>query len=191
MNRFRYLNNNIIKDRCPIPLDATVMLGPLFMLGITLIHVTETGPWFIVYVTLHFRLGINFSRCTQWRNIHVRRYKKSFVNIFASPQQRSDHNSLWPSDDIWRLRPRSTLGPGMVCCLTVPSHYLNQCWLLISLWHWHESNFAASTQANILGIEFDGYILKITATSSRANELKHDARGTKLILPQQWDFNWF
>ena len=29
VNRFRYLNNNITKDRCPIPLDTTIMLGPL------------------------------------------------------------------------------------------------------------------------------------------------------------------
>ena len=39
VNRFRYLNNNIIKDRCPIPLDATVMLGPLkFNLQATIDH---------------------------------------------------------------------------------------------------------------------------------------------------------
>ena len=29
VNRFRYLNNNITKNRCPIPLDTTVRLGPL------------------------------------------------------------------------------------------------------------------------------------------------------------------
>ena len=39
VNRFKYLNNNIIKDRCPIPLDATVMLGPLkFNLQATIDH---------------------------------------------------------------------------------------------------------------------------------------------------------
>ena len=29
VNRFRYINNNITKDRCPIPTDTTVRLGPL------------------------------------------------------------------------------------------------------------------------------------------------------------------
>ena len=29
VNRFRYINNNITKDRCPIPMDTTVRLGPL------------------------------------------------------------------------------------------------------------------------------------------------------------------
>ena len=29
VNRFRYINNNVTKDRCSIPMDTTVMLGPL------------------------------------------------------------------------------------------------------------------------------------------------------------------
>ena len=41
-------------------------------------------------------------------------------------------NSLWPSDTIWRQRSGSTLAQVMACCLTAPSHYLNQCWLIIS-----------------------------------------------------------
>ena len=35
-------------------------------------------------------------------------------------------NSLWPSDAIWRQRSGSTLAQAMACCLTAPSHYLNQ-----------------------------------------------------------------
>ena len=42
-------------------------------------------------------------------------------------------NSLGPSDAIWRWRSWSTLVQVMACCLTAPSHYLNQCWLIISL----------------------------------------------------------
>ena len=41
-------------------------------------------------------------------------------------------NSLWPSDVIWRQGSRSTLAQVMDCCLTAPSHYLNQYWLIIS-----------------------------------------------------------
>ena len=41
-------------------------------------------------------------------------------------------NSLCPSDTIWRQRSGSTLAQVMPCCLTAPSHYLNQCWLIIS-----------------------------------------------------------
>ena len=53
-------------------------------------------------------------------------------------------NSLWPSDDTWHQRSGSTLVRVMACCLTAPSHYLNQCWLIISgvLGHSHEGKFA-------------------------------------------------
>ena len=39
--------------------------------------------------------------------------------------------SLWPDDAIWRQRSGSTLAQVMACCLTAPSHYLNQCWSII------------------------------------------------------------
>ena len=39
VNRFRYINNNITKDRSPIPMDTTVRLGPLkFSLQATVDH---------------------------------------------------------------------------------------------------------------------------------------------------------
>ena len=39
VNRFRYTNDNVTKDRCSIPMDATVMLGPLeFSLRATIDH---------------------------------------------------------------------------------------------------------------------------------------------------------
>ena len=41
-------------------------------------------------------------------------------------------NSFWPSDTIRRQRSGSTLAQVMACCLMAPSHYLNQCWLIIS-----------------------------------------------------------
>ena len=41
-------------------------------------------------------------------------------------------NSLGPSDAIWRQKTGSTLAQVMACCLTAPSHYLTQCWLIIS-----------------------------------------------------------
>ena len=52
-------------------------------------------------------------------------------------------NSLWPGDVIWRHKPRTKLAQAMACCLTAPSHYLNQCCLITKcvLWHWPESNF--------------------------------------------------
>ena len=40
-------------------------------------------------------------------------------------------NSLWPRDAIWRHGSRSTLDQAMAWCLSAPSHYLNQCSLII------------------------------------------------------------
>ena len=40
--------------------------------------------------------------------------------------------SLWPSDAIWRQRSGSTLAQVIGCRLTAPSHYLHQCWLIVS-----------------------------------------------------------
>ena len=36
-------------------------------------------------------------------------------------------NSLGPSDAIWQQISGSPLAQEMACCLTAPSHYLNQC----------------------------------------------------------------
>ena len=40
-------------------------------------------------------------------------------------------------DATWQQGSGSTLAQVMACCLTAPSHYLNQCWLIIKdvLWH--------------------------------------------------------
>ena len=45
-------------------------------------------------------------------------------------------DSLWPSEAIWRRKSGSTLAHIMACCLTAPSHYLNQCWLFVSEVNW-------------------------------------------------------
>ena len=56
----------------------------------------------------------------------------SHLNVFI--------NSLWPDDAIWWHRSVSTLAQVMACCLTAPSHYLNQCWLIISKVLWHSTD---------------------------------------------------
>ena len=68
-------------------------------------------------------------------------------------------NSLWPSDAIWRHRSGSTLVQVMAWCLTAPSHYLNQCWLIISevLWHSTEGNFTWNAQDIYPWHEFENY----------------------------------
>ena len=68
----------------------------------------------------------------------------TFFIIATSPRGQwvnrvANINSLWPSDTIWRHNSGSTLAQVMACCLMAPSHYLNQCWLIISNVEWHSS----------------------------------------------------
>ena len=55
---------------------------------------------------------------------------------------------MWPGDNIWRQRSCLTLVQEIACCLTAPSHYLNQNWLTLSevLWHFSEGHFIGNTQ---------------------------------------------
>ena len=66
-------------------------------------------------------------------------------------------NSLWPGDKKWWHRSGSTLAQVMACCLTAPSHYLNQSWFIINgvLWHSHESIFTGNTHDMNLSDEFN------------------------------------
>ena len=59
-------------------------------------------------------------------------------------------NSLW-CDVIWWQRSWSTLTQVMAWCLSAPSHYLNQCWLIINdvFWHSTENNFTGNDYISI------------------------------------------
>ena len=67
-----------------------------------------------------------------------------------------------------------TLAQIMACCLTAPSHYLNQCWLTISevLGHSPEGNFTGNAEDIYPWYEFENCLFKITAESHGVNELK-------------------
>ena len=66
VNRFRYINNNVAKDRRPIPMDTTVKLGPLkFSLQATIDH---HGP--SVY-SGHYTASIDCCKTTFYCNDHT------------------------------------------------------------------------------------------------------------------------
>ena len=83
--------------------------------------------------------------------------------------QRKSGNSLWLCDAIWWHRSWSILVQVMACCLTAPSHYLNQLLHFISkiLYHLPVSNFTLSAQTTILHNEFENYNSRTIATSPR------------------------
>ena len=114
--------------------------------------------WFNYYSSAKFKLPMTvvLADFIQQTNVDpdlCRHMASQWVNINTCIETWATLlNSLWNSDAIWRHRYRLTLGQVMPCCLTAPSHYLNQCWLLISKVPWHspESNHTAVAQETIL-----------------------------------------
>ena len=82
-------------------------------------------------------------------------------------------NSLWPSDTIWRQKSESTLAQVMACCLTAPSHYLNQCWLTITKVQWcsSEGNFASDHSHQSLKLAWKLFFRRFYWNLPGANEL--------------------
>ena len=66
-------------------------------------------------------------------------YSQLGVSHKMNIEFRMTFNSLRPYDAIWPHGTRSTLVQVMACCLTAPSHYLNQCWLIIGEVPWDSS----------------------------------------------------
>ena len=78
-------------------------------------------------------------------------------------------NSMGPNDAIWRQGSGSTLAQVMACCLTAPSHYLNQCWLIIRKVQWYssEDNFTSNVSAINQWNKLGNYLYKIPLKSPR------------------------
>ena len=94
VNRFSYLNNNIIKDRCPIPLDTTVMLGPLkFNLQATIDH---HGP---SIDSGHYTASFNCCKKTFYCNDHK-------ITEFGITDKNSSSNrrvGVWSLPRRWHI----------------------------------------------------------------------------------------
>ena len=127
--------------------------------------------------------------CCSWFNFIYYRSSQIQDNIqimnisFMSFKTIQHVNSLGPSDAIWRQRSGSTLVQVMACCLTAPSHYLNQCRLIISKVEWHSSKgeFTRDTSAIITEIIWKIKDLKFHSNFPGANELIVNKRG-----PRYW-----
>ena len=66
VNRYRYINDNVTKDRCSIPMDTTVRLGPLkFNLWATIDHY---GP---SIHSDHYTASINCCKIRLYCNDHT------------------------------------------------------------------------------------------------------------------------
>ena len=83
-------------------------------------------------------------------------------------------NLLRPKYAIWRHRTGSTLAQVMACCLAAPSHYLNQCWLIVSKVHWHsnEGNLTQDTLTTNHLYYLENYLSKFSFKSPRSQWVK-------------------
>ena len=70
VNRFRYINNNVTKDRCPIPMDTSIRLGPLkFSLWATIDHdgpSTHSGHYIALYCIYLLQRSHNYGVWNYW-----------------------------------------------------------------------------------------------------------------------------
>ena len=85
-------------------------------------------------------------------------------------------NPMWLSDAIWRQQFGSKFARVKVCCLMAPSHYLNQCCLIINevLWHPAKTNFSVSAHETNLWNEFEKYTCETDSTSLNVQWFNHD-----------------
>ena len=118
----------------------------------------------------------------QWWVLHAE-YEATLLFFF---------NSLWPSDVIWGHRYWSILAQVMACCLTAPSHYLNQCWLIISMhpWRLSKGNFPRDTPAVNLENQLQFASIKFLSNLPGANELTHWPWETQMKY-QKFNMNSF
>ena len=79
-------------------------------------RISNTGPWC-------------FLLCQPDQTVEEK--VEQWVICDAMKLMQRHFNSLWPSDTIWRHRTGSALAQVMACCLTAPSQYLHQWWLII------------------------------------------------------------
>ena len=96
VNRFRYINNNVTKDRCPIPMDTTVRLGSLkFSLRATIDH---HGPSihsgnYIASINCWKKHSIVIATITQLRSLELLIIKTLLLHIL--------YYMNWLTHDFW------------------------------------------------------------------------------------------
>ena len=137
----------------------------------------------LIIAVKHMFWIVMWNICLHWSRLRVCRIRKfpkphlhkhQWVQPKRTRKQIPDPgnwtvNSLGPSDAIWRCRSGSTLARVMACCLTASSHYLNQCWQIISKVHTH--SYRGNLTLDALAINhqyyFENHLSKFSFKSPR------------------------
>ena len=99
---------------------------------ISLFGLTVLMDWVMIVVcgcVLHIIINIFFH--SSYNNLLLMYYD----SVFHCRSFTTVVNSLWPGDAMWWHKSGSTLAQVRACCLTAPSHYQNQCWLIVNGFH--------------------------------------------------------
>ena len=102
VNRFRYINNNVTKDRCSIPMDTTVRLGPLkFSLRATIDH---RGP------SIHSGHYTASIKCCIKKTFYCKDHTITEFGIIESKNSSTAYVILYALIDTWFLDSNRRLG---------------------------------------------------------------------------------
>ena len=102
VNRFRYINKNVTKDSCSIPMDATVRLGPLkFSLQATIDH---HGP---SKYSGHYTASIN---CCEKKTINCNDHTITAFGIIDGKNSSTAYVILYELIDTWFLDSNRRVG---------------------------------------------------------------------------------
>ena len=102
VNRFRNINNNVTKDRCPIPIDTTVRLGPLkCSLRATIDH---HGP---PIHSGHYTASIN---CCKKKAFYCNDHKITEFGIIDNKNSSTAYVILYELIDTWFLDSNRRVG---------------------------------------------------------------------------------
>ena len=102
--------------------------------------------------------------------------QKNLVHRFLSLHKSSWVNPFWPGDAIWGQRSWPKLFQVvMACCLTAPSHYLNQCWFTLT------KSSGIHSRVMFTGI-FQKSILRLSLKFAHLKSQPHPPRDKELTL---------
>ena len=122
---------------------------PFYSQGLTLTPalISYHGPCIVWDEIIHPFPKFNDAAVLVWNGYVISSH--TLLSVWVLIHAALKVNSLRPSDAIWRQRTGSTLAKVMTCCLTTPSHYLNQCWLTVSTdqWRLYKGNLTRDTPA--------------------------------------------
>ena len=140
-----YPRGQWINSSSPSAIYMHQWIGSVLVQIIAPSHYLNQG-WVIVIWTLRNKHRWNINQNT---NISIHKNASEIIvcemSSILSRGDESTHCGLVTS--YGDTGSRSTLAQVMACCLMAPSHYLNQCWLMISevLSHSPDSNFTQNT----------------------------------------------